>query len=66
MIEVLSLQEDGIGQPQFFALTLRYPNMGAGYNKTTVFGTEAYLRGVLRDGGKTQAEIDRLFANAHR
>ncbi len=65
MIEVLGLQRDGIEQPQFFALTFRYPNMGEGYVQTTVFGTEANVRDVLRNGGIVQADIDILFANAH-
>jgi hypothetical protein len=66
MIEaVLRLQRDGNEQPQFFALTLRYANQGEGYRQTTVTGTEAYLRDVLRNGGIAAPAIDNLFRNAH-
>jgi hypothetical protein len=63
--EVLDLRMDGNEQPQFFALTLRYLNMGDGYARTTVFGTQAYLRQVLADGGIPAATVDALFQNAH-
>jgi hypothetical protein len=62
---VFSLQKDGNEQPQFFALTLKYANQGAGYRRTIISGTEAYLRGVLRDGGIAGPIIDDLFRNAH-
>jgi hypothetical protein len=65
MIEVLDLRRDGVEQPQFFMLTFRRPNQGAGYRQTIETGTEAYLRGVLRDGGIAGPSIDNLFANAH-
>jgi len=65
MIErVLQLQKDGIEQPQFFGLVFRYADMGEGYDATTLFGTEAHLRDVLKKGGLVQADIDRLFRDA--
>jgi hypothetical protein len=65
MIQVLSLQRDGVEQPQFYALAFRYPDMGAGYDRTTIFGTETSVRDVLRNGGIAQADIDNFFANAN-
>ncbi len=64
MIEVIGLVRDGNEQPQFFMLTFRYPNQGAGYMGTTIFGTEPHLRTVLKDGGIPDAVVDGLFANA--
>lgn len=65
MIEVLSLEKDGIEQPQFYLLTFRDPDLGAGHKQTIVNGTEAHLRLVLANHGIAQAEIDSLFANAN-
>ena len=61
---VLDLRRDGNEQPQFFALTVRYSGQGEGYTHTTVFGTEADLRVVLRDGRVAGPAIDTLFRNA--
>lgn len=65
MIEVLNLQRDGNEQPQFFALTFRYPNMGEGYVSTTVHGAEGDIRAVLQNGGIPEVVINTLFTNAH-
>jgi len=66
MIEqVLSLQKEGVEQPQFFLLTFRYAGRGAGYKQTIESGTEAYLRGVLAQGGIPGDQINQLFAAAH-
>jgi hypothetical protein len=61
--KVFSLKKDGNEQPQFFALTLKYANQGAGYRRTIIYGTEAHLRGLLRDGGIAAPIIDDLFRN---
>ena len=67
MIErVLDLQRDGNDLTQFYLLTFRYANMGDGYKQTIVSGTEAYLRGLLNNGGISGPAIDDLFQNAHR
>ena len=64
MIEqVIGLVRDGNEQPQFFMLTIRYPNQGAGYMGTSIFGTESHLRTVLAQGGIPEATINILFAN---
>lgn len=65
MLDVLDLRRDGIEQPQFYALTVRYANMGEGYKQTVVLGTESYLRGVLRDGEIAEPTIDELFRAAY-
>jgi hypothetical protein len=65
MIQVLSLQKDGLEQPQFYLLTFRDPDLGAGHKQTIESGTEAHLRVVLVHRGIPQAEIDNLFANAN-
>jgi hypothetical protein len=46
-------------------LTFRYPNMGADYDRRTMYGTEANVRDLLRNGGISAAAIDELFTNAH-
>ncbi len=66
MIEqVFSLQRDGNEQPQFYLLRFRYAGMGQGYKQTIESGTEAYLRGVLTQGGIPVNQINQLFTNAH-
>jgi hypothetical protein len=62
--KVFSLQKDRNEQPQFFALTLKYANQGAGYRRTIIYGTEAYLREVLQNGGIASPIIEDLFKNA--
>lgn len=67
MIEhVINLQKDGNELPQFYLLTFRYADMGDGYKQTIQFGTEAYLRGFLTNGGIAGPAIDALFKNARR
>ncbi len=64
MIEqVIGLVRDGNEQPQFYMLTIRYVNRGAGYMGTTLFGTEEHLRTVLANGGIAEAAINTLFTN---
>ena len=66
MVEVTGLVRDGNEQPQLFMLTIRYPDQGAGYMGTTIFGTEEHLRTVLRDGEIPDAVVDSLFAQANQ
>jgi hypothetical protein len=65
MIQILGLQKDGLEQPQFYLLTFRDPDLGAGHKQTIENGTEVHLRVVLAHHGIPQAEIDNLFANAN-
>ena len=66
MVEVIGLVKDGNEEPQFYMLTIKYPNKGAGYAGTTLFGTEEHLRTVLKDGGIAGAAVDNLFARANQ
>lgn len=64
MVEVIGLVKDGNEQPQFYMLTIKYPNQGPAYKGTTIFGTEEHLRTVLKDGEVADAAVDALFAKA--
>jgi hypothetical protein len=65
--EIIGLVKDKSeqGEQQFYMLTFKYANQGAGYFATTLFGTEEHLRSVLKTGGIADAAINQLFANAN-
>lgn len=63
MYEVRRLTKISGTAPQKYELHLRdLENKTRGYFLTTKYGTEDELRAVLKDGGITEPDIDRLFA----
>lgn len=64
MLDVIDLQKEGNQKPQFFLLTVRYPNKGEGYRQTIECGTEAFLRRLLNDEGIEGPAIDAMFKDA--
>lgn len=66
--EVIGLVKDMTDHelPQFYMLTFKYANQGAGYFGNTIFGTEDNLRTVLKTGGITDAAVNTLFAQANQ
>jgi hypothetical protein len=61
--KVISLRKDGNEEPQFYELAVKYDGVGAP-DETVVYGTEANVRELLRDGGIPGIDIDALFGGA--
>jgi hypothetical protein len=65
MIQVHNLRKVGNEQPEEFELVFKdLETKNEGYYQTIIYGTEAYLREVLRNGGIPGPSIDYLFKNA--
>lgn len=65
MLKVLGLRKIVNTDPQEYELRWHdLENKKPGYEQTTVTGTEAVLRPMLKNGGMTEASIDILFMRA--
>jgi hypothetical protein len=65
MIRVHSLRKVGNEQPEEFELAFKdLVNRSEGYYQTIVYGTEAYLREALRNGGIPGPAIENFFRTA--
>jgi hypothetical protein len=58
---IIGLRKAGNEQPQFYELSVKYDAVGSP-DVTRVYGPEADLREVLRDGGLPTVQIDGLFS----
>jgi hypothetical protein len=68
MYQVLGLRKTDRTEPeQEYELRLRdKENTKPGYTFETEYGTEAQVRAMLKNGGRTAAEIDVYFEQAER